>query len=106
MRKINLSSEVDTASFTSFNTCYNTITINDNNKLTKLPRVKYTPDPYNPAQRLRINQCNEILSTNNEPVLTKEEENYFLFPLGNKKTSTEELQALAGFSVDKKISYT
>lgn len=57
------------------------------------------------AQQLKIFDFNETLISNNQNVVTIEEAEHYFYPLGRKEPTVEELQRLAGFSVEKKITY-
>jgi hypothetical protein len=61
---------------------------------------------YTPEQRDIIYRVNSILEENLLRSMTDEEIEYLLYPLGKvDKTTTEEYQKLAGFSVHKEVKY-
>lgn len=59
---------------------------------------------YTAEQLVAITDANHVLSQNDQPEMTPEEIEYLLFPFGReKKTGPEEIQALAGFRVEKTL---
>lgn len=65
---------------------------------------------YTPEQQAKINQVNGLLSMNGEHPMTEEECDWMLDPNAYKaymeeKLEDEQLQRLAGFKVEKKITY-
>jgi hypothetical protein len=111
MRKIVYAISFDEKSFTPF------LTIKmrgEDGKVSVLFREemsKQVDSKYTPEQQAKINQVNQILSMNGEPPITEEECDYMVGPLGADKAyigsdlDEEELQRLAGFKVEKKITY-
>ena len=68
-------------------------------KLTIFKKSKYTIE-----QLQAIDQVNNVLENNNQPLMTDEEIEHLLYPFGKEqKVDTEDLQALAGFRVEKTI---
>ena len=65
---------------------------------------------YTPEQQAKINQVNQLLGMNGNPPMTEEECDWMLDPKSYKaymdaEIQEEELQRLAGFKVEKKITY-
>jgi len=60
---------------------------------------------YTPAQMHLINRINTTFTKNGKPVLSEEEINYLLRSDELVEPNEEELQKLAGFTVEKKIIY-
>lgn len=65
---------------------------------------------YTPEQQAKINQVNQLLGMNGNPSMTEEECDWMLDPNAYKaymesKLEEEALQRLAGFKVEKKITY-
>ena len=64
---------------------------------------------YTPEQRAKIDQVNALLTAKDHPPLTEEECDWMLVPTSHKTQTTDpaedELQRLAGFKVEKKITY-
>jgi len=61
---------------------------------------------YSDAQRQRINDVNRILLQKGEEILSEDEMDFLVDPLGFSQlpeVSEEELQLLAGFKVEKRI---
>jgi len=61
---------------------------------------------YTAAQRELIALVNGILTENEQDFLTEEEIEFLLRPISTEEPTEEEIQALAGFKVEKKIIYT
>jgi hypothetical protein len=81
------------------------IIVKDNDKVEefKARRIQY---PYNfSAQQIKaIYEVNNVLEQNNQPVMTEEEIEHLLYPFGREQeVDAEDLQALAGFRVEKTI---
>ena len=57
------------------------------------------------AEQLKaIVEVNSVLAENGQPVMTDDETDYLLYPFGKEtKVATEDLQALAGFRVEKTV---
>jgi len=110
MRKIVYSIEFDKENFSSF---LNIKMKDKDGKVSVLFREEMSRKPdskYTPEQQAKINQVNQILSMNGDSPMTEEECDYMLDPNGYKaymesKLAEEELQRLAGFKVEKKITY-
>lgn len=110
MRKIIYAIGFDEKSFTPF------LTIKmrgEDGKVSILFREemsKQVDNKYTPEQQAKINQVNQLLGMNGEPPMTEEECDYMFDPQGAKTymetdLDEEELQRLAGFKVEKKITY-
>lgn len=73
--------------------------------------IKADESKYTPQQQAKINAVNKALKDKNDPEMTEEEIEYML-KIGKYKLEddlpedTDEIQALAGFKVEKKIIYT
>jgi len=82
-------------------------TIRENGKMIKLPPYEEEHNNYRkPEDIIKIQKCNQVLEQNHEPILSEEEEDWFLDPLKNNiKLSNDDLQKLAGFEVNKEIKY-
>ena len=77
---------------------------------TLLSTIKLEKPKYTPAQLLTINRFNKALADNDLPVMTEEEADWavgmYLTPTDKDvNTTEEELQRLAGYKVEKKITY-
>ena len=60
---------------------------------------------YTKEQQEVIQTVNHVLEHNDLPVMTVEEAEHLIFPFGrDQKIESEDLQALAGFKVEKKIT--
>ena len=69
-----------------------------------------TDSKYTPEQQAKINQINNLLEMNGGHPLSEDEADWMLDPAHfkaylNEKLDEEELQRLAGFKVEKKITY-
>ena len=99
-----MSSVTDSSTFDRFIN----VKINDNGKKIECkPHKVDKSKKYRSAEDiLKIQQCNEILEVNNEPLLTEEEADWMLDPIAIPNTADpEDLQKLAGFTVEKEIKY-
>jgi len=66
----------------------------------ELKSQKYTAE-----EERRIASCNSILIKNFQSEMDEEETEYFINPTPTDPPTNDELQELAGFSVEKKITY-
>lgn len=82
------------------------IIIKDGDTVEELKATR-TPPPYknySVEQIEAICDVNNVLKQNNRPLLTEEEIERLLYPFGRElKVDREDLQALAGFRVEKTI---
>ena len=82
-------------------------TINDDGKITKCEPFTAIRNFRKAEDVIKIQKCNRVLEHNNEPMLTDKEADWMLDPLkNNEPLLTDDLQKLAGFAVDKQVSYT
>ena len=102
MRKINLSTTINPKTYAPGVL----LRIKDGDDLLEFKEeMKSDPHKFTPEQQCKIDTCNELLTKNKQDVMTEMEEEYFIEPNPVKDPSSEELQALSGFSVEKKITY-
>ncbi len=104
MRKITLNPRI--ADSTSFDWNNDWIVIKENDQLNEFsaPRKDNPYRGYTKEQLEVIQTVNRVLEHNNQPTMTIEEVENLLFPFGkDRKIEAEDLQALAGFKVEKKI---
>ena len=69
-----------------------------------------TDNKYTPEQQAKINQVNMLLGMNGQSPMTEEECDFMIDPHSykaymNAELEEEKLQRLAGFKVEKKITY-
>ena len=70
----------------------------------KASRYQFQFSNYTVEQIKAIFEVNNVLKDNNQPLMTNEEIEHLLYPFGKEqKVATEDLQALAGFRVEKTI---
>jgi hypothetical protein len=70
----------------------------------KASRIPKTYKNYTVEQINAICEVNNVLDQNNQPRMTDAEIDHLLYPFGKEqKVDTEDLQALAGFRVEKTI---
>ena len=87
--------------------------LGENGKITELFREEITAQlnsKYTPEQQAKINQVNNVMIATGNGVLTEEECDWMLDPNSFKAymeedLEEEKLQRLAGFKVEKKITY-
>lgn len=73
-----------------------------------VPEIDVNGSTYSDAELIKIHNMNRILSCHGLPIMTKEESDYFVDPLNNKQklnTTEQDLQKLAGFNVEKIVTY-
>lgn len=106
MRKIRLSVALDTKTYDPVST----VVVRDENNEKTVFKKTFLQDPllnYTPQQREMIRMVNSVLTENNQSTMSVEEMNWFVDPDGWTKkddsTTEAELQALAGFRVEKKV---
>lgn len=100
----------------SFDPFYYLVEKDESGKIIRKFKEVYTSRPkpkYTAEEQDQINRCNDVLIKNQLPVLTEEEEEFLIRPFVNvnnrldalekKAETTEGLQELAGFRVEKKI---
>jgi len=104
MRKITLNPRI--ADSTSFDWKNDWIVIKEDDQLKEFsaPRKDNLYRAYTKEQLEVIQTVNRVLEHNNQPTMSIEEVEHLLFPFGkDQKIDAEDLQALAGFKVEKKI---
>jgi len=104
MRKITLNPRI--ADSTSFDWNNDWIVIKENDQLNEFsaPRKDNPYRGYTRQQQEVIQTVNHVLEHNNQPVVSIEEADRLLFPFGkDQEVNSEDIQALAGFKVEKKI---
>jgi hypothetical protein len=70
----------------------------------KASRIRHPYKNYTAQQIEAICEVNDVLDKNNQPRMTEEEIEQLLYPFGRElKVDREDLQALAGFRVEKTI---
>jgi hypothetical protein len=70
----------------------------------KAGRIPPPTKNYSMEQVNAICDVNNVLKQNNQPLMTEEEVEHLLYPFGRElKVDREDLQALAGFRVEKTI---
>jgi hypothetical protein len=70
----------------------------------KARRIQYPYKNYSAQQIEAICEVNHVLEENEQPSMTDEEIEHLLYPFGKEqKVDAEDLQALAGFRVEKTI---
>jgi hypothetical protein len=82
------------------------IIVKDGDKVEELKasRIRHPYPNYSVQQIEAICEVNHVLDKNNQPRMTEEEIEHLLYPFGKElKVNTEDLQALAGFRVEKTI---
>ena len=87
--------------------------LNEDGQVTELFREEITAQlnsKYTPEQQAKINQVNNVMLATGNGVLTEEECDWMLDPNSfrahmEEKLDDEQLQRLAGFKVEKKITY-
>lgn len=87
----------------------------EDGSITELAKIPHTRDTvtlekYTAADCRNIDQCNAALVQHELPVMSEEENDWMLDPTGLRwkpviKTSPEEFERLAGFTVEKTIKY-
>lgn len=105
MRKITLNPRIGNS--TSFDRSNNWIVIKENDQLKEFsaPRKDNEYPGYTAEQRETIQTVNRVLEHNDQPVMSIKEADHLIFPFGkDQKIKAEDLQALAGFKVEKKIT--
>lgn len=107
MRKILIQRTVDIESFIP---SIQVIMKDENGKNSIISSVSYKRTKYTAEQQNNIDFCNNALREKGLAEMTEQEIEYMLDPMGfsaieAKITTTEELQQLAGFKVEKTIVY-
>ena len=104
MRKITLNPKFENSSSFDWNNEWIVIKENDQLKEFSAPKRDDEYRRYTEEQRKVIQTVNHVLEHNNQPVMSIDEIDQLLYPFGKEqKVNSEELQALAGFKVEKKI---
>jgi len=104
MRKITLNPRVGDQTTFDWNNDWIVIKEDDQLKEFSAPRKDNPYRGYTREQLEVIQTTNCVLEHNNQPAMTIEEVEHLLFPFGKaQKIDDEDLQALAGFKVEKKI---
>lgn len=104
MRKITLNPRI--AGQTTFDWNNDWIVIKEDSQLTEFsaPRIDNPYRGYTKEQQEVIQTTNRVLEHNRQPIMTREEADHLIFPFGkDQKIDDGDLQALAGFKVEKKI---
>ena len=104
MRKITLNPKIGNTSTFDWNNDWIVIKENDQLKELSAPKKDNSYRGYTREQLEVIQTTNHVLEHNNQPAMSIEEVEHLLFPFGkDQKIDAEDLQALAGFKVEKKI---
>lgn len=104
MRKITLNPRIGNSSSFDWKNDWIVIKENDQLKEFSAPRKDNPYRGYTREQLEVIQTANRVLEHNNQPAMSIEEVEHLLFPFGkDQKIDAEDLQALAGFKVEKKI---
>ena len=107
MRKITLNPRFGSSTPLAYMDFENTwIIVKDGDKVEefKASRYQFQFSNYTVEQIKAIFEVNHVLEQNNQPVMTEGEIEHLLYPFGKEqKVATEDLQALAGFRVEKTI---
>ena len=104
MRKITLNPRIGDSLFVDWNNDW--VVIKEKDQLTEFsaPKRDNPYRSYTKEQQEVIQTANRILEHNNQPIMTREEADHLIFPFGkDQKIDDGDLQALAGFKVEKKI---
>lgn len=107
MRKVICTLSFDTEKFEP----YQIIKVRDENGvITELLREEIPIEKYTLAELRKIDQCNAALRNHSMTEMTEEEIEFMLHPTGGTKSEDEkvtedELQRLAGFKVEKTVTY-
>ena len=104
MRKITLNPRIGNQSTLDWN--YDWIVVKEGTELKEFKGEKTNQWNYRyTAEQLKtISEVNSVLEQNTQPLMTEEEIENLLYPFGKEtKIKTEDLQALAGFKVEKTI---
>ena len=71
------------------------------------PKDQFEKTYRDPKHLVTLFAVNSVLAANNEPLLTDEEAEVVLYPFGREQDAKpEEIQALAGFKVEKTVILT
>jgi hypothetical protein len=103
-RRITLNPRIGNQSTFDFN--YNWIVVKEGEDIKEFKAEKSSRDNYGyTAEQLKIiSQVNNVLEHNLQPLMTVKEVECLLYPFGKEtKIDTEDLQALAGFKVEKYV---
>jgi hypothetical protein len=104
MRKITLNPRIGNQSTLDWN--YDWIVVKEGTELKEFKGEKTNQWNYRyTAEQLKtISEVNSVLEQNTQPPMTEEEIKHLLYPFGKEqKVATADLQALAGFRVEKTI---
>ena len=105
MRKITLNPRIGNHSTVDFNNNWIVVKSEDQIHEFSAPRREDDYRGFTEEQRKVIRTVNYVLEHNKQPLMDNEEIEHLLYPFGKEVTpTTEELQALAGFRVEKTIS--
>jgi len=107
MRKITLNPRFGSSTPLAYMDFENTwIIVKDGDKVEefKARHIQYPYKNYSAQQIEAICEVDNVLEQNNQPVMTEKEIEHLLYPFGKEqKVDAEDLQALAGFRVEKTI---
>jgi hypothetical protein len=106
MRKITLNPRFGSngLNYVDFENTWIIVKSADNVEEFKAGRYQFQFSNYTVEQIKAIFEVNNVLKQNNQPLMTNGEIEHLLYPFGKEqKVATEDLQALAGFRVEKTI---
>lgn len=107
MRKITLNPKIGSSGSAVFDLENNWIVVKDDSGAKEFKGVKtvFNEHKYTAHQLNVIHDVNSVLKQNDQEILNEQEQEYLIYPWGREeRIGTEDLQALAGFRVEKTIT--